>query len=469
MFDTEFLGQGDAAAAPAPDSSVSASEPTVDPQVIPTEPVAPVEPVPAEPTVPLEGSQPSDTPPTGEEPPLTEDEEAEFKKILDDPSTPKFARAKIEQAMAYAGKLKTERNSLQTEFETFRSQYEGKESLSPTDLERLRSAEQRQYALSSYTASPEDVLQSLNEIVAPQKLQEVKNHLAWDFLVNEKGEPDVNNLQVVIDAFSGSKEGDPGRVQAKDVLSAIGAMKRGSLQPDAFQEFSSDAEYQAYLKATEREKLADERDRTAKANAEFQERSARQTVISGVASSVQAEFQPKVERLLEKFQLQSVPNEPKVATEFKQYVKDRISAVITDATNKNKSLNDVFTTLKLLSEPTGSAPDRIQSEIHAYISSFPYQTALSRGTSELLDQLEKTVTAEAYRYSLMMEGYAARAAKGQTAREVINSPNQTAVLSEYTPDQLAKMSANERRHHTLMNVSNSIRESLKKDTPRFGG
>jgi hypothetical protein len=69
----------------------------------------------------------------------------------------------------------------------------------------------------------------------------------------------------------------------------------------------------------------------------------------------------------------------------------------------------------------------------------------------------------------MMEGYAARAAKGQTAREVINSPNQTAVLSEYTPDQLAKMSANERRHHTLMNVSNSIRESLKKDTPRFGG
>lgn len=394
-----------------------------------------------------------------------DDEEAELKKFAEDPKTPKFARDKIAQAMAYAGKIKETKTALEMQLEEVRKTYEGQTPLPQTDIERLRQAEERQYKLASFTATPEEVLTNLKEIVAPQKLVAIKNQLAWDFLETPDGQPDLENLQVVIDRFAGIKEGEAG-VAAKDVLKAITALKRGTIKPHELHEFSSDAEFEAYQKAQGYEKEIETQKSLARANAEFQETQVRQTVISGAVGQVQQTFQPKVEALFEKFHLVPKPNEPKVATEFKQYVRDRVAAVVNEASVKSASLQDVFTALQLLSKPNGSPAEAIQREIQGYTSSFAYQTALSKGLEDLMGEVEKTVASEAYRYKLMMMGYEQEVSKGQNAREIIGQPNQTQVLTEYTQEQLASMSSKERTHAILQNASNRLREGKPS---RLGG
>lgn len=468
MLDTTFLGAGGDAPSDTPSADagvvpesvitpVSDAAPIVDPSAAPVtaEPVTPDEPVVA-PTPDLQA-------PAEVAEPL--DEEAELRKLADDPSTPKFARDKIKEAMAYAGKLKEAKSAIQTEFDNFKSQYDGKSPLDPVEIERLRVAEEKFYKLSSFTATPDEVLASLGETIAPQKLNQVKSQLVWNFLETPDGKPDFENLQTIVDRFSGySGEGE--RVGAKDVINAIQALKRGTVKPHELHEFSTDAEYESYQRQTSLERQIEEQTQAAKANADYQERHTRQAVIQTAVQQIQGQFQPKVESLLDKFHLNYVPNEPKLATEFKQAVQQRIANTIQEHSTKSTSLSDVFKALNMLGEPTGARVDAIEQEVRGYVSSFPYQTALSRGLSEITSAVEKVIAEEAYRYKLLMSGYEQEVSKGQNAREIINLPNQTEVLTDYTAEQLAAMSANERRHHTLRQVSEQMRTIGK--TPRLG-
>jgi hypothetical protein len=462
-LDVSFLGSEGGAPSETP-----TDQPVVNESAETTSPTPSLEappeavPAPAEDPAPAPESQPGDAPVLEEEP---LDEEAIQKLLAENPNSPKWFREKLKQVAAYSGKLKTEKSELQSQFENLKTQYEGKESLSPADLERLRIAEETQYKLSSYTAPPEEVLASLKEVINPNKFAEIKNQLAWEFLETAQGEPDVENLQVIIDRFSGYKEGDT-RVAAKDVLNAIQAIKRGTVKPEEFHEFASDAEYEAYQKARTVEQEIEMQRELARENAQFQETQTRMSILQNVYGSIQNQFQPQVEALLDKFQLNPAPNEPKIAAEFKQAVRAKIAAEVNAESTKNPSLSDVFKAIELLSKPTGQKAEAIQQEINSYTNSFPYQTALSRGMSELMQTVEKTVAAEAYRYKLMMMGYEQEVSKGQHAREVINQPRQTEIVGNYTPEQLAAMSASERRKAVLMQISNELRDGK---TPRYGG
>jgi hypothetical protein len=464
-LDVSFLGTEGGAPSDNPTAQPSVTESATPPPTLTPEPVAdpPVltEPV-ADPAPALE-SQPGESPALDDEP---LDEEALQKLLADNPNSPKWFRDQLKKVAGYTGKLKAEKTELQSQFESFKTQYEGKESLQAADLERMRAAEEIQYKLSSYTASPEEVLTSLKEVVNPNKFAEIKNQLAWEFLETPTGEPDLENLQVIVDRFSGFKDGE-NRVAAKDVLNAIQAIKRGTVKPEEFHEFASDAEYEAYKRARSVESEIEAQRALAKENAEFQETQTRRAILQNVYGTIQGQFQPQVESLLSKFQLNPTENDPKVAAEFKQAVRDRIAAEVNAASMNNPSLSDVFKAIDLLSKPTGMKADQIQQEIESYTRSFPYQTALSRGMSELMQVVEKAVTAEAYRYKLMMMGYEQEVSKGQNAREVIGQPKQTEVLANYTPEQLAAMSASERRRATLMQISNQLREGGK--TSRYGG
>lgn len=422
--------------------SAAAAAPALDPEVVPDS---------ADPSLP-------------EEEPL--DEEALNKLLADNPNSPKWFRDQLKKIAGYSGKLKAEKTELQTQIESLRTQYDGKEPLAASDLERMRQAEERLYKLASYTAEPVEVLATLKEAVNPAKFAEIKNHLAWEFLETPAGEPDLENLQVIIDRFSGYKDGET-RVGAKDVLNAIQALKRGTVKADELHEFSSDAEYEAFQRSRTVEQEIDVQRQLARENAQFQETQTRVSILQNVYGAIQNQFQPQVESLLSKFQLTPVENEPKVATEFKQALREKIAAEVNAASMNNPSLSDVFKAIDLLSKPTGLTADKIQQEIQAYTSSYPYQTAVSRGMSELMQVVEKAVTAEAYRYKLMMMGYEQEVSKGLNAREVINTPRQAEVVTNYTPEQLAAMSANERRHVTLTQISNQLRDGTS--VPRLGG
>lgn len=396
----------------------------------------------------------------------TPNEEEELQKVLDDPLTPKFAREKIKQAMGYAGTLKEKNAALQSEFDTFRSQYDGKEALSQPDLERMRAAEDLQYKLSSFTATPEDILSSLKETVGVQKLGSIKNVLAWEFLEKPDGTPDLDNLQVIVDKFSGYQDGQT-RVQAKDVLNAVQALKNGHLEPFQLHEFATPEEFEAHQRARSVDAEAEKIRAVAKSNADFQERSTRSSVLQGVYQQVNSQFQPQVAELMNKFNLSPVPNEPKIATEFKQAIQEKIASAIKSAPTSNRYIGDIFKAIEFLNEPTGVDAQAIQAEINGYVSSQPYQMTLNRGINELVESVEKIVTAEAYRYKLLMMGYEAEISKGQTAREVIGAPAASAALPNLTPEQLSQMNTSERNKHIMMQASNALRESDKAN--RYGG
>lgn len=455
-LNTDFL----AAAAPAQADEVpvdTAVETPSTEETIPETPEAPAE----QPVVEAPAEAATEEP-AAEESELTDEE---LQKLAADERAPKWYREKLKQVQGYTSKLRTERDSVQAQFEEFRTQYEANQ-LPETDLERLRLAEERQYKLSSFNTPAEEILSSLQEIVPQQKIQEVKSHLAWDFLETPDGKPDLDNLQVVIDRFTGYKEGDT-KVAAKDVMSAIEALKRGTIKSEELLEFESDAEYQAYQKARALEEQATQREQMARANAEFQEKQTRASLIQNVNREIQSQFQPRVETLLNKFQLMPAEGDPKVAADMKVAIQNKIRSVVNEMSVKSPYLGDVWKGMEMLQNPTGATPDKIQAEVNNFISSFPYQTALNKGLNELMSAVEKTIAQEAHIYSLAMEGYKARVAKGQGAREIIDAPNQTEVLTQYTPEQLAAMSARERRQAQLKQVSDQIREQLR-TTNRWG-
>lgn len=71
-----------------------------------------------------------------------DDPEAALAAYAADANTPQFAREQIKKAMAYASSLKSTIGEREQALQQFQSQYEGKEVLEPTEIERLRQADE---------------------------------------------------------------------------------------------------------------------------------------------------------------------------------------------------------------------------------------------------------------------------------------------------------------------------------------
>jgi hypothetical protein len=413
--------------------------------------------------------------PTGEPPkaeeqpvvPLTEEQqEEELKRIAADPLTPKFAREKIEQAMALAGKRKATVQEFQTQLETLKSQYEGKESLTPEDLARYKEAEEKHYKLTSLSATPDEISATLKETIAAPKLQALKTQYAWDFLERPDGTPDLDNLQVIVDRFVG----EPGKVSAKDAMNAINALKEGTLEPYDLHQFATTEEFESWQRRQNEEQAAVSQRQLAENNAKYQETQTRIAALTPVVNSIQQQVEVPVQELLGKLHLMPVPNEPKIAADFKAEVWSKLANIANSAVTKNPAIADIYKALNLLKDPQGVDAPTIEAEIRSYTSSPQFTSILSKGLSELRSEFEKVAAQSAYQYKLMMMGYEQEISKGQNAREIIGKPNQSDALPNYTPEELAKMSAHDRASAVATAFSNDIRNQNRYNgAPRLGG
>lgn len=381
---------------------------------------------------------------------------AELEKIANDPTTPQFARTKIKEAMTWAGRANERAAQAEAQAKELQTQYEGKETLDGKEIERLREVEDKFFNITSFTAEPGVILETLKEVVPQQKIAEVQNNLVWDYLETSDGQPNLNNLQVVIDRFTGATDAS-NRVNASDVLLAAKALQNGTIEPYQLHDFQSDAEYEAFQKAEEMKRDAERHRETQQSHARFQEEQARATVLTGVHQTIQGQIQPQVQQVLAKLHLLPQANEPQIAAKFKTDLTQQIEQVFVAHASKNRSLMEVQKALEILGKPRGVTPDVVKAEIGQYTSSPQYQAQLNKGLAEVIREVEKFAGEQAYRYKLMMLGYEAENGKGHKAREVVGKANQAKGNKSLSADDLKRLSAAEKIDYSLRRSSEAFR------------
>lgn len=456
-LNTSFLGGGNDSAPQPVDTGNAADSPTTPFQTItPNDPPTQsatddVQPndlssLNSQPSQPSQFSQPSQSVETPAEP-----NEEELRAIAENPATPAFAREKMKQTFAVADKVKADFEALQTEYNGFKSQYEGKEILDTPEIERLKEAEARYLRIASFGTTPEDLDAQLKE-ANPSVYRDYSIHKVWQTLEKPDGTPDFENLQAVFDRFTGDK-----RVDAKTALEAIQALADEKLSPTDWREFTSDEEYSAFQRAQELERQNLETKQHLKAEREFQEIQNRTTLLQQSVGQIQSQFQPAVEQLMEKFKLNPVPNEPKIVSDFKADTQARIAHIANSAATNNPAIAEAFRVLQMLGKPTGLSGQDIQKEIQQVTTSYAFTANVQKGISTLLKEIEKVVTADALRLKYLARGYDLENSNQEKARAVVGNPNQSANLPNYSQEQLAGMNARERNHLLNMQISNELR------------
>lgn len=376
--------------------------------------------------------------------------EEELLAFANDPTTPQFAREKIKQTMSYAGRLKAERVAAQEEAAALKTQYEGKEILAAPDIERYKASEDRLFKLQSITATPEELIQefkSLNERAFPQ----VQSTLVWDALSMPDGTPDFENLQAVVDKFAGG----PG-VKAQDVLSAVQALKAGTLTPDELHQFSTVEEYEAFQRVRAREKELEAKDAASDANIRFHEEQIRTNAVDKMISTFQAPVHSSIGTLKEKFKLNTVPGEPKASTDFKEDVDNRIRAILQGASTSIREIGEVDKVVAMLKKATGVGGQKASAEIEQFMASPTFQQLSAKGVSSLNSQIEGVIVKAAYQHKLMMLGLEVENSKIKSARPIIGAANQ-GTLPKLTEADIAKMSAADRQDHAAMALTEQLR------------
>ena len=400
---------------------------------------------------------------TQETPQTEEDALAEALKAAEDPLAPKWFREQLQRTNGYVEKLKSEK----TAAEQLAAQFQGKATFDPAEIERMRGAEERIFALRSISATPEQIEQTIAEL-NPRQFNAFRQQTVWNALANPDGTPNLDNLQAVVDRFSG----EPGKVGAKDVLQAIDAFKNGSLSKDDLHNFATQEEYEAYQRTQAYEQSIKARETEIAETQRYQETQVRTGEISRAAENLQSQVYGRIQPLVERFKLTPQPNEPKIATDYKNRVNERIAQIVNQSTATIPAFGEVSKAFEILGK-AGEKPIDAQSavtEIQQFLSGAGYQTTVNKGLSELTAQIEKAVAEEASIFSLLMEGYAARQAKAGNARPVVGAPNQSAGLPKLTPEQLARMSAADRNKTVTQNTSALMNELMNGTdvSSRFG-
>jgi hypothetical protein len=393
-------------------------------------------------------------------------EEEELARYAADPSTPAFARKQIERAMQLAGRHKADLadrdlrlNELETKFQSF----DGKEVLPAGDIERMKQAEEKIFALQAFSATPDDIDRVIQEI-NPDLHKDYQSNLVLKALEKSDGTPDFDNIQVVIDRWMGEE----GAVDAKLVLQAAEALKAGTLKPEQLHEFASMEEYETFQKRAAAERDIAEKQKAINDNLQYQEAQVRKGELTQVVRSVQSQIEKPVMQLFDKFKMTRTENEPKVSSEFKDELNQKVSQIINSAPESVREIGAVFKAIEKLTKPTGKTAPEIAEEVRRFAESPALSQHINKGLSDLMSQIEKTVAREAYRYRLMMKGYEADNSRPDNARPVIGNPNQSANLSNLTQEQLKNMSASERNRYAMEYASRKLRNTGG-GTNRYGG
>lgn len=393
-------------------------------------------------------------------------EQEQLEQAAGDPNTPAWAREKIKQAMGYAGRLKSEletRNSELGELSRKYSVYEGKDVLPQSDIERMRKAEDIVLNLQSFAARPDDIDRIIRDL-NPRIAQDYQNQLVWKALEREDGTPDYDNLQAVVDKFSG----DPGKVSAKDVLAAISALKEGLISKEDFHSFSSEEEFQSYQRAQALERQLVERESQATENARFLERQTREGELNKVRHSVQSALESRILDSLGKFKLMRVEGEPKAVSDFKEAALDRIRQLVQAAPQSIREFGELSRAMDSLAEARGVDAPSAAGEVRAFQENPAFRQYLNKGMSDLMTQIEKEITQQAYFNKLIALGLEMENSKADRARAVIGSSNQTAGNQGFTVEQLRSMNASQRNNYAAERASAELREILNPSTNRLG-
>lgn len=398
----------------------------------------------------------------------TEEEKIQaLKDYADDPTTPQWARAKIQEAIGYAGKLKGEKETLQSQYEELNtkfSSYEGKEALPPDEVERLKAANERLSEVQSFSATPETVDKFLKE-TNPAVYQAYQNEVTWKALYKDDGTPDLQNWQAVVDRGLGydPNDEDAVRVEAVDVITVAEAIKNGLLTKEDIDSIAGDFE------TNKRERQTREREQKVKQAEEFQESQIRSQGINNVRASIAGEVKPQIIARVEQFKMMPLPNEPKPISDYKQKVLRGVDQIIAQASGEIRPLQEIQKAIDIASKARGVSPQEAMAEVMGLADNPQFKQYLASGLSELNSRVEKYLAQEALYQKWMVMGYELEQSKGQKAREVINSPNQiTANLPNLSQEQLAAMSGTERNKTAAERFTERARQAQNGEA-RLGG
>lgn len=385
--------------------------------------------------------------------------ESEIERLIADPNSPKWYRKQLERFQKYIGRLKSEVEELKTKTSNplqMQSEQESVKQIDP-EIELLSTMKDKLMKLSSVVASPEEVVGALEEIIPPSKINEIKNHIAWEFLELPDGRPNLDSIQVIIDRIAGSGEGGQ-KVNARDVLNAIEALKRGVVTPEMFLEFSSDAEYESYKKMEQLRKEMEQQYNEVKAAKEFQEKQTRVTLLQPVVDKVKEDVSTRINTLLTKYNLNESQQDPEPISKYKASMIERIGEFVNKYAEQNPYLADVFRSIDLLTNPRGFDVDKIRKEIESFTNSYNYKAAVNRGLSDLTRELERIIADESNRFKIFVRGYEYEFKNTSTAP---NLQKGTPATTTYSKEELDKMNSSDRRRLIYQSVSEKLRQQLK--------
>ena len=112
----------------------------------------------AEHTAPADISLTTQLEPASESEELTDEQKiAELKTAAEDPLAPAWYRNKLKETIGYSERLLANKVAAEEQAEQFRSQYEGKQTFDPVEIDRMRANEEQLLSLQSITATPETI------------------------------------------------------------------------------------------------------------------------------------------------------------------------------------------------------------------------------------------------------------------------------------------------------------------------
>jgi hypothetical protein len=289
--------------------------------------------------------------------------------------------------------------------------------------------------------------------MSPENFSALQNQMVWSALAQPNGEPDLNNIQLVIDSLSG----EPGAVEAATVLEAIAALKEGRIDKDDLYQFESQEAYESFKRQQAMEKELQDRQARAEENLVFQEQQVRAQTATSYQGDIQREVETNIQGLLGKYKLEIGPNDPKEAVSFKNRTNKAIKELVETAHDRHRELGDLFKALNAIQSPRKMDAKTAATQVRTFLSSPQVAQLRNKGLSKLNSEIEKAVVEEARIYSLVMKGLAAESSKGQQARPVIGAPNQSASIPGLTQGDLAKMSARERADYNARRMTEQLR------------
>lgn len=399
--------------------------------------------------------------PNAAPPPSEDDEIAELQAFADNPLNSKSVRDRISKAIELRNKAREEYSRVETELSAAREQvsaFEGRQVVDEQSLQRYQQAENLQLRLSSFAAKPDEIRNAIREI-NPRVYNDFVVDTVWNALEREDGTPDFENLQTIVDRFSGytPESGEP-RVAAKDVIEAIEALKAGRIEPYQLHEFASEAEREAFTRQRALEQQTEQNRQRYEQELATQETHARNSVIHETLYNSTVELQQqRIAPLMSKFKLDYVDGEPPELREFKENVRREISNISQRFQNEHPSFKEIRTALDILGKPANMATAQAQAEVRNYLQSQAFTAHFGKATSDMMTEIEQTITRNARMTRLLALGLEEDVRRVAAARQHPAAGGNQGANPGNAPANLAGQSRQQHNAHVSQQVSANLR------------